>query len=69
MVPIDKELIDKKILNYSEKKWLNEYHQKVFDCLKESMNNSEILELRRLVQLFNKLYSFSVIILILNSLA
>ncbi len=47
MVPIDKELIDKKILNYSEKKWLNEYHQKVFNCLKESMNNSEILELKK----------------------
>ena len=29
--PIDKDLIDIKILNKDEKNWLNEYHKKVFD--------------------------------------
>ena len=28
MAPIDKNLIDKKILNSDEKKWLNKYHKK-----------------------------------------
>ena len=27
MVPIDKDLIDEKILNKNEKKWLNNYHR------------------------------------------
>ena len=30
MAPIDKELIDKNLLNKKETKWLNNYHQKVF---------------------------------------
>ena len=30
MAPIDKELIDKNLLNKKRKKWLNDYHQKVF---------------------------------------
>ncbi len=47
MAPIDKDLIEKNILNYDEKKWLNEYHKKVFDNLKNFMNENEILELRR----------------------
>ena len=47
MAPIDKDLIEKNILNYNEKKWLNEYHKKVFDNLKNFMNENEILELRR----------------------
>ena len=28
MAPIDKDLIDLKILNKNEKKWLNNYHKK-----------------------------------------
>ena len=34
LVPIDKELINKNILNKTEKKWLNDYHNKVFNVLK-----------------------------------
>ena len=34
MVPIDKELINQKLLNKNEKKWLNKYHKKVFHNLK-----------------------------------
>ena len=45
MAPIDKTLIDIKMLNKVEKKWLNNYHKKVFDNLKKFMNKSEILEL------------------------
>ena len=34
MAPIDKDLIDQKILNKNEKKWINNYHKKVFKNLK-----------------------------------
>ena len=47
MAPIDKELIDLKILNKNEKNWLNNYHKKVFDNLKKFMNKTEILELKK----------------------
>ena len=47
MVPIDKDLIDKNILNKNEKKWLNNYHNKVFKNLKNYMNQSELLELKK----------------------
>jgi Xaa-Pro aminopeptidase len=47
MAPIDKELIDLKILNKTEKDWLNNYHKKVFDNLKKFMNKSEVLELKK----------------------
>ena len=47
MAPIDKELIDLKILNKNERDWLNNYHQKVFDNLGRFMNKTEILELRK----------------------
>ena len=47
MVPIDKELIDLKILDKNEKNWLNSYHKKVFENLKKFMNKTEILELRK----------------------
>ena len=46
MVPIDKNLIDFNILNKKEKDWLNNYHKKVFSCLKKYMNKTEIIELR-----------------------
>ena len=46
LAPIDKDLIDKDILNYREKKWINKYHKKVFDNLKGAMNKSEILDLK-----------------------
>ena len=47
MAPIEKELINKKILNDNEKKWLNSYHNKVFRILKKSMNKSEIQDLKK----------------------
>ena len=47
LAPIDKELIDMSILNQKEKKWLNNYHKKVFNSLKGKMNNNEILELKK----------------------
>ena len=45
MVPIDKSLIDKKILNNKEKNWINNYHKKVHGNLKKFMNKKEISEL------------------------
>ena len=33
MVPIDKELIDDKLLNQNEREWLNKYHKNVFKIL------------------------------------
>ena len=47
MAPIEKDLIDIKILNEHEKKWINNYHKKVFDNLKIFMNKIEMLELRK----------------------
>tara|TARA_E500000178_G_scaffold344396_1_gene392603 strand:+ start:1242 stop:2960 length:1719 start_codon:yes stop_codon:yes gene_type:complete len=47
MAPIDKDLIDQKILNKSEKNWLNNYHKKVFYNLKDAMNKTELLELKK----------------------
>ena len=46
MAPIDKELIDYKILNQKEKRWLNSYHKEVFNNLKNSMNKTEKIQLR-----------------------
>jgi Xaa-Pro aminopeptidase len=45
MAPIDKDLIDKKILNKKERKWINSYHEKVFYNLKKFMDKTEIKEL------------------------
>ena len=47
LVPIDKTLIEKKLLTIFEIKWLNNYHQKVFDCLKTFMNKFELIELKQ----------------------
>jgi Xaa-Pro aminopeptidase len=46
MAPIDKDLIDPKILNTKEKSWVNNYHRNVFNHLKKFMDKNEILELR-----------------------
>ena len=45
MVPIEKELINKNLLNDKEKKWLNTYHKKVFNNLKSNMNSVELNDL------------------------
>ncbi len=47
MVPIDKSLIDRKILKRNEIDWLNNYHRVVFAKLKKFMNKIELLELRK----------------------
>ena len=41
MVPIDKDLIDKSLLNKNEKKWINNYHKMVFSNLKRFMNKEK----------------------------
>ena len=46
MVPIDKNLINKVMLNKKEKDWLNNYHNKVYKNLKNFMNKIEIDELK-----------------------
>ena len=47
MAPIDKDLIIQDMLSNHEKKWLNNYHKKVFDNLKGAMNKNEIIELKK----------------------
>ena len=47
MVPIEKDLINEKMLNSNEIQWLNNYHKKVFKNLKKSMNGKEIIELKK----------------------
>ena len=47
MVPIEKDLINKKVLNDNEKRWLNNYHKNVFKNLTKSMNKNEVLELKK----------------------
>ena len=46
LVPIDKSLIQKNLLDKNEVKWLNKYHSKVFYNLKKYMNKSELISLR-----------------------
>ena len=46
MAPIDKDLINKKLLNKKEKDWLNSYHKIVFKNIKRYMNKNEVLELK-----------------------
>jgi Xaa-Pro aminopeptidase len=47
LVPIDKKLIEKKLLTTIEKNWLNQYHQRVFNNLKRFMNNLELIQLKQ----------------------
>jgi len=46
LAPIDKSLIEKKLLNKRETKWLNDYHSKVFNNLKKFMNRHELIQLK-----------------------
>ena len=43
MVPIDKSLINKKIMNKKEVRWFNDYHKIVYKNLKKFMNKTELL--------------------------
>jgi len=47
VVPIDKSLINKKILEKKEVNWLNTYHMEVFNKLKKFMNKLELIELKK----------------------
>ncbi len=46
ITPIDKSLIDKRILTYKEKNWINRYHKEVFRKMRSFMNKFEIQELK-----------------------
>ncbi|MBU6338408.1 MAG: M24 family metallopeptidase [Rickettsiales bacterium] len=41
LAPIDHRLIDFKMMTYPEKKWLKEYHQRIFDVLKSGLSKDE----------------------------
>ena len=47
LAPIDKTLIEKKLLTISEKNWLNNYHKTVFSNLKKFMSNFELIQLEQ----------------------
>ena len=47
MVPIDKSLINKNILNKDEISWLNSYHKDVFNKLKKFMDEVELFDLKQ----------------------
>ena len=46
MAPIDKELINRTMLSSNERKWLNNYHRKVYENLKSGMNGDDLLDLK-----------------------
>ncbi len=46
MAPIDKSLINKKIMNKKELRWFNDYHKIVYKNLKKFMNKTELLKLK-----------------------
>jgi len=48
LAPIDKSLINKKLLNNDEINWLNSYHLTVLNNLKKFMNKSELFELKEI---------------------
>ena len=48
LVPIDKSLIEKKLLNKIEIKWLNKYHLRVYNSLKKYMSKNELTKLKGL---------------------
>ena len=47
MSPIEKDLINRNLLNLKEKIWLNTYHKTVFKNLKKFMNKIELLDLKK----------------------
>ena len=46
LIPIDKSLIEKKMLNKKEIDWLNNYHKKVYSKLKNFMNSHQLQDLK-----------------------
>ena len=57
MAPIDKDLIDKRILNSSEILWLNNYHKLVKKCLNKFMNKSEKIQLAKALLTYLTIYT------------
>lgn len=55
LAPLDHRLIDFKMLTYPEKKWLQEYHQEIFDKLSPSLKEAEKLWLGKICEIFNNL--------------
>ncbi|MES2678032.1 MAG: aminopeptidase P family protein [Pseudomonadota bacterium] len=49
LTPIDPKLINFKMLTYPEKKWLGEYHLRVFNELKKDLNEEEKLWLETII--------------------
>jgi len=47
LAPIDKNLIQKKLLNKTEIKWINQYHSKVYYKLKKYMNKNELVDFKK----------------------
>lgn len=47
LFPIDQSLIDASLLSKDEKKWLNDYHQKVFDKLSPELKPAEVKWLKK----------------------
>lgn len=47
--PIDKKLIDFKMLTHTEKKWLDDYHKDVVNSLKSKLNTDEIKWLNKII--------------------
>ena len=47
LAPIEKDLIDRTLLNKNEIRWINDYHRKVFVNLKHAMNREETSELKK----------------------
>ncbi len=47
MAPIEKELINKNLLNKNEKKWINQYHRKVYNSIRGFLIKNELQELRK----------------------
>ena len=52
LAPIDPNLIDFKMLTYPEKKWLREYHERIFDEFKNKLNSKEKEWLQNLLNQF-----------------
>ena len=46
LAPIDKTLINKKILTSKEISWINRYHKKVFKNLKKFMSKIDLINLK-----------------------
>jgi Xaa-Pro aminopeptidase len=52
VAPIDHRLIDFKMLTYPEKKWLKEYHQKIYNELKNKLSKPEKTWLENIVKTY-----------------